>query len=69
MSGEIRLTDGYFFGFKEADEYLTYIDIDKKIQLIGKGDCQFEYLDDKPDDAAQEAINLLKSKGYRIVKD
>ena len=46
--GKIKLTQGCFFGWKNKDKELTFIDNDD-IQLIGKGDCKFEYYDDKPE--------------------
>jgi hypothetical protein len=57
--GKIKITLGYFFGFRKNSENLTMKDLGDGYELIGKGECKFE---------EKEEVNLTGKK-VKIVLD
>jgi len=58
---KLRLTRGYFFGYKEKTEELKYFSLrdDSNYELVGKGDCQVEESDGKKTELLKKAQELI----------
>jgi hypothetical protein len=41
VNGGMKISLGYFFGFRKTDEKLTMKELGDGYKLIGKGDCKF----------------------------
>jgi hypothetical protein len=65
--GELKLIVGYFYHTKEKSEEIEKIEVDEDYELLCSEPKLGEEEDDL-DDKTEEAIALLKEKGYRIVK-
>ena len=60
VSGKLKLTLGFFFGYKEKAQELSFFDIDNNYQLIGKGDCKVETEDSKKTELLKKAEELIQ---------
>jgi len=59
--GKLKLTSGYFFGYKEKKEDLKYFSLrdDSNYELIGKGNCKVEEQNNQKTELLKKAQELI----------